>query len=155
MQRDDARTYLRIYRFMWSGLGLSGAALLVYARIYGYSQTGEGVYYESKRHTAAFLGISEREVFRAIGLLNKQQLITEVGEFRLGNGRRTKAYRINEARVRTLLDDTSDRHARRSHENHGTHVSASPGGTPSHDGAAAGGMTGRHVINKEENKAFR
>ena len=70
--RDE---FVVVHRFMIEELGLSGAALLVYARIYGFCRAGNRDFYESKPKTAEFLGLSERTVFHSIRELTAKGLI--------------------------------------------------------------------------------
>lgn len=89
--------FVVVHRFMIEELGLKGAALLVYARIYGFCSSGNRGFYESKPKTAEFLGLSERTVFQSIRELTAKGLIYEVGSHELGVGRSTKVYRIARA----------------------------------------------------------
>ena len=86
--------FVVVHRFMIEELGLKGATLLVYARIYGFCETSNLNFYESKPKTAEFLGLSERTVFHSIRELTARGLIYEVGSHELGVGRSTKVYRI-------------------------------------------------------------
>ena len=92
--RDE---FVVVHRFMIEELGLRGAALLVYARIYGFCEKSNRDFYESKPKTAEFLGLSERTVFHSIRELTAKGLIYEVGSHELGVGRSTKVYRIARA----------------------------------------------------------
>lgn len=89
--------FVVVHRFMIEELGLKGATLLVYARIYGFCETSNLDFYESKPKTAEFLGLSERTVFHSIRELTARGLIYEVGSHELGVGRSTKVYRIARA----------------------------------------------------------
>lgn len=75
MSRAEPTSFVVVYRFMWDYLGLSGIPLLLYARIFGFCRGPEKCFYESKSNTAAFLGVSERTVFRAMATLTKANLI--------------------------------------------------------------------------------
>lgn len=98
MANDDSRDeFVVVHRFMIEELGLRGAALLVYARIYGFCEKSNRDFYESKPKTAEFLGLSERTVFQSIRELIAKGLIYEVGSHELGVGRSTKVYRIARA----------------------------------------------------------
>jgi len=77
-ERDGGDAFLIVRRFMWRELGLKGVQLLVFARVYGFC-AGGGSFYESRRSTAAYLGISERSVIRAVGELADGGLIVEEG----------------------------------------------------------------------------
>ena len=92
--RDE---FVVVHRFMIEELGLRGAALLVYARIYGFCETSGRDFYESKPKTAEFLGLSERTVFQSIRELIAKGLVYEVGSHELGVGRSTKVYRVARA----------------------------------------------------------
>ena len=92
--RDE---FVVVHRFMIEELGLKGATLLVYARIYGFCEKSNRDFYESKPKTAEFLGLSERTVFQSIKELIAKGLINEVGSHELGVGRSTKVYRIARA----------------------------------------------------------
>lgn len=93
MTYDDARDeFVVVHRFMIEELGLKGATLLVYARVYGFCEKSNRDFYESKPKTAEFLGISERTVFQSIKELVDKGLIREVGIHELGVGRSTKVY---------------------------------------------------------------
>ena len=95
MANGDSRDeFVVVQRFMIEELGLRGAALLVYARIYGFCEKSNRDFYESKPKTAEFLGLSERTVFQSIRELIARGLIYEVGSHELGVGRSTKVYRI-------------------------------------------------------------
>ena len=89
--------FVVVHGFMIEELGLKGATLLVYARIYGFCETSNLDFYESKPKTAEFLGLSERTVFHSIRELTAKGLIYEVGSHELGVGRSTKVYRIARA----------------------------------------------------------
>ena len=78
--------FVVVHRFMIEELGLKGATLLVYARIYGFCETSNLNFYESKPKTAEFLGLSERTVFHSIRELTARGLIYEVGSHELGVG---------------------------------------------------------------------
>lgn len=86
--------FVVVQEFMWKDLGLSGVALLVFARVFGFCRHGSGDFYESKARTAAFFGVNERTVFRAMRELIERGLLVEVGTYELGSGRKTKAYRV-------------------------------------------------------------
>ncbi len=92
--RDE---FVVVHRFMIEELGLKGATLLVYARIYGFCEMSNLDFYESKPKTAEFLGLSERTVFHSIRELAARGLIYEAGSHELGVGRSTKVYRIARA----------------------------------------------------------
>ena len=53
--------FIVVYRFMWQKLGLDGAALRVFARIYGFCKDGDSEFFESRSATADFLGTTDRK----------------------------------------------------------------------------------------------
>lgn len=110
MGDPDRGTYLVLHEFMFRGLGLSGVALLVYARIYGFCLDG-GDFYESRRGTAEYLGVSERAVHKAMRHLESRGLVQECGTYRLASGRRTKRYRITAAPARRAREEAGRRAA--------------------------------------------
>lgn len=132
MGRPSADSFLVVHRFMWDRLDLSGTTLLVFARIYGFCSGGRE-FYESKPNTAAFLGISERTVFRAVSELLERGLIEERGTRRARSGA-TKRYALTE------LAAEPDR--------------VSPHDEESHDGTPCQGVASCHPIRKSENKHY-
>lgn len=104
MSRADPASFLMVYRFMWDYLGLSGIPLLLYARIFGFCRGPEGCFYESRPNTAAYLGVSERTVIRAMTTLTKSGLVIEVGTHMVSKGVHTKKYRVNTRMVRAAFD---------------------------------------------------
>ena len=69
-----------------------------------------GSFWESRRGTAEFLGISERQVNRVIAGLESHGLIECLGEWRLPNGRITKRYEVTEEPVKRALRTVAKRH---------------------------------------------
>ena len=78
--KSRAAEFVKVYRFMTEGMGLTGTSLLVYARIFGFCKDTGGSFWESRRGTAEFLGISERQVNRVIAGLESHGLIECLGE---------------------------------------------------------------------------
>ena len=78
---------------MWKELGLSGVALLLFARIYGFCKSG-GTYFESRKKAADYLNVSERAIIKAINALQDKGLVVEIGTHALKSGRRTKVFAI-------------------------------------------------------------
>lgn len=107
---SKAAEFVKVYRFMTEGMGLTGTSLLVYARIFGFSKETGGTFWESRRGTAEFLGMSERQVNRDIRRLEGMGLIENVGEQRLPSGRVTKRYVISDEPVRKALRVVARRH---------------------------------------------
>jgi DNA-binding transcriptional ArsR family regulator len=105
-----AAEYVKVYRFMTEGMGLAGTALLVYARVFGFCKDTGGSFWESRRGTAEFLGMSERQVNRDFRRLEDDGLIRCVGEWRLPNGRITKRYEVADEPVRKALRIVARRH---------------------------------------------
>lgn len=71
------RSFTSVYDFMAKELGLKGAELLLYARIFGFSQAGK-TFYESRTGTAEFFGCTPRAITAAAGRLVAKGLIEEV-----------------------------------------------------------------------------
>lgn len=103
---NRAADYVKVYRFMTEGMRLTGAPLLVYARIFGFCKNAGGTYYESKPNMARFLGISERQAFRAVAYLIDRGLIVESGEH-VVNKRITKRYELVDEEVRRAVRATA------------------------------------------------
>lgn len=145
--------FVVVHRFMIEELGLKGATLLVYARIYGFCETSNLDFYESKPKTAEFLGLSERTVFHSIRELTAKGLIYEVGSHELGVGRSTKVYRIarapsarikSEAARKTCAKRQSpeptydDAHDAERNAPEGSPPENPSGGVPPHEGNSCG-----------------
>ena len=92
-ERSD-EAFIIVREFMTRGLGLTGLPLLVYARIYGFCESGSP-YFESKAHLGKILGVDTRSVVRAVRKLEEAGLVFEVGRQELSKGRETKVYRID------------------------------------------------------------
>lgn len=105
-----ASEYVKVYRFMTEGMGLSGTELLIYARVFGFSKQNGGEFWESKRGIAEFLGISERQAHRSFRSLVEKGLLMEVGERSLPNGRITKRYEVAQEPVRKGLSAIAKRY---------------------------------------------
>lgn len=148
MEKKDG--FLVIHEFMWKDLGLSGVTLLVFARAYGFCEHGSGDFYESKARTAEFFGVSERTVFRAMRELVGRGLLVEVGAYELGNGRKTKAYRI----CREAVPSRMAPHDRLAGGGHRQHDKPSCAQRVGHDSLSPSPMTCCHPIHKRDNKAF-
>lgn len=140
-ERDEGDAFLIVRPFMWRELGLKGVQLLVFARVYGFC-AGGGSFYESRRSTAAYLGISERSVIRAVGELADGGLIVEEGPAWAPDGCSTRCYRLGGAALRHTGDKTSPPDIK----------DADPG--PGGDTPSPAGVKAWHLISKEENKGF-
>ena len=133
--------FLIIHPFMWRELGLKGTQLLVFARVYGFCKGG-GTFFESRQRTAAYLGISERSVIRAIGELADKKILVETGGNWLPDGFATRSYELGDAVLRLTHDkltppDTSD-------------ASLLSGD----DISSSNAVTDWHLISKDKNKDF-
>ena len=105
-----AAEFVKVYRFMTEGMRLQGTLLLVYARIFGFCKETGGSFWESRRGTAEFLGISVRQVNRDMRRLEEDGLIEAIGEWRLPNGRISKRYEVTDEPVRKALRVVARRH---------------------------------------------
>ena len=76
-ERSD-EAFIIVREFMTRGLGLTGLPLLVYARIYGFCESGSP-YFESKAHLGTILGVDTRSGVRAVRKLEEAGLVFEVG----------------------------------------------------------------------------
>ena len=103
MAVDSPSEFVKVYRFMTEGLGLSGADLLVYARVFSLCGAEEGRYYESRDRTARFLSLSVRQVRRSLARLEAAGLVVADGWHEWGRSPPTKAYRVDDERVREAL----------------------------------------------------
>ena len=72
-ERSD-EAFIIVREFMTRGLGLTGLPLLVYARIYGFCESGSP-YFESKAHLGKILGVDTRSVVRAVRKLEEVGLV--------------------------------------------------------------------------------
>jgi hypothetical protein len=145
--------YVAVHGFMMQDLGLSGLPLLVYARIYGFNASGLE-FYESKAHLAAFLGTTERSVYRALSQLIGDGLVTESGEHVPRRGHRTKVYSVVTAKLPpgAPLAKRHDMPSGVPPPKHDETSSPAPG---IHDGVSGKGMTICHPIRKRDNEDFR
>ena len=105
-KREPARTrdgdaFLILHPFMWKELGLKGTSLLVFARIYGFCKDG-GTFYESRKRTSSYLGVSERSVIRAVSELEQRGLIAETGDEWARDGMTTRSYVLGRRAMRTF-----------------------------------------------------
>ena len=100
--------YILIQGWMRSEMGLSGAALLVYATIYGFSQTGNCYYSGSIDYLAEWAGVQRRQVMRILKELTESGYIekTEAGYNRFRY--RTDWEMVRNAHRRWCHNDTID-----------------------------------------------
>lgn len=163
--RASPLEFVAVSRFMMTDLELTGIPLLVYARIFGFEVRGEG-FYEAKANLARFLGTTERSVYRAFADLLEQGLILEHGESSTPNGRKTKSYGINWAKVPFGVAEALGRIPIRASPDETSPVETSgvlppiPDETSwkracSGDETSGQTLTGCHPIRKKDNKGFR
>lgn len=86
------RGYVKVYDFMAKELGLKGTELMLYARIFGFSQAGK-TFYESRAGTAEFFGCTPRAIVSAASGLVAKGLIEEVDPIPEARSLRTRCYR--------------------------------------------------------------
>lgn len=103
----DGEPFLILHPFMWHELGLHGTELLVFARVFGFCKGG-GSYYESRRRTAAYLGLSERSVTRAMGSLVERGILVDLDPFASLDGISTRTYSLAEGIVDLYAFSTRD-----------------------------------------------
>lgn len=97
---DQKEGYLVVFPFMMRDLGLQGAELLVFARIYGFCRCGLE-FFESRQKTADFLGTSKRSVINAVNGLVEKGLIEETGK-RGNRPNSTKRYAVARAPLEAI-----------------------------------------------------
>ena len=100
--------YILIQGWMRTEMGLSGAALMVYATIYGFSQTGNCYYSGSIDYLAEWAGVQRRQVMRILKELTEAGYIekTEAGYNRFRY--RTDREMVRNAHRRWCHNDTID-----------------------------------------------
>ena len=100
--------YILIQGWMRSEMGLSGAALMVYATIYGFSQTGNCYYSGSIDYLAEWAGVKRRQVISILKNLTESGYIekNEVGYNRFRY--RTDREMVRNARREWCKNDTID-----------------------------------------------
>lgn len=100
--------YILIQGWMRTEMGLSGAALMVYATIYGFSQTGNCYYSGSIDYLAEWAGVKRRQVISILKNLTESGYIEkdEVGYNRFRY--RTDREMVKNARREWCKNDTID-----------------------------------------------
>ena len=92
---------------MWSrnglGLKLGSIELCLYARIYGFSRKGAGIYYETQEAAARAFEVSARQIQRCIKSLSEAGLIIEVGRYKLGNSRDARRWRVSQEAIESAI----------------------------------------------------
>ncbi len=147
--------YVIVFSFMTNELSLSGAPLLLYARIFGFWAADKD-FYESKANTARILGTDVRTVFRARKSLLQRNLIVEHERDDLKAN--CKAYSINEKKLPDDLWEIDDEVMAKDHGNlpydtlpYGDMSQEKPSG---YDNLSPPPMADCHPIRKENNKHF-
>lgn len=100
--------YIVIQGWMRAEMGLSGAALMVYAVIYGFSQTGNCYYSGSIDYLAEWAGVKRRQVISILKNLTESGYVekSEVGYNRFRY--RTDREMVRNARREWCKNDTID-----------------------------------------------
>ena len=100
--------YILIQGWMRSEMGLSGAALMVYATVYGFSQTGNCYYSGSIDYLAEWAGVKRRQVISVLKDLTESGYLEkkEVGYNRFHY--RTDREMVRNARREWCKNDTID-----------------------------------------------
>ena len=100
--------YIVIQGWMRTEMGLSGAALMVYATIYGFSQTGNCYFTGSIDYLAEWAGVKRRQVISILKNLTESGYIEkeEVGYNRFRY--RTDREMVRNARMEWCKNDTID-----------------------------------------------
>ena len=100
--------YILIQGWMRTEMGLSGAALMVYATIYGFSQTGNCYFTGSIDYLAEWAGVKRRQVISILKNLTESGYIEkdEVGYNRFRY--RTDREMVRNARLEWCKNDTID-----------------------------------------------
>lgn len=100
--------YIVIQGWMRAEMGLSGAALMVYATIYGFSQTGNCCYSGSIDYLAEWAGVKRRQVISILKDLTESGYVekSEVGYNRFRY--RTDREMVRNARREWCKNDTID-----------------------------------------------
>lgn len=107
-KRISDENYILIQGWMRTEMGLSGAALMVYATIYGFSQTGNCYYSGSIDYLAEWAGVKRRQVISILKDLTESGYIekNEVGYNRFRY--RTDREMVKNSRREWCKNDTID-----------------------------------------------
>ncbi len=156
--------FVVVWDFMGQELGLKNADLVVYARIFGFENSGKP-FFESKNGTAKFFGLSERAVFDAVKRLKARGLIEETGPCPEAKRIGSKCYKVAaeplvEAGIVRLHHEEASYEERSPHEDAAEpgdpcHEAAALLGSVSHEGSSPVPMQEVQPIPKQENKHFR
>ena len=148
---------------MGRDLGLKNADLVVYARIFGFENSGKA-FYESKSGTARFFGLSERAVFDAVKRLKEKDLIMEAEPCAEARRIGSKCYKVAVEPLQAIGIMRAD-HEGFSYEDLSPHEDASGADSPVHEDASPSRVGGHedpslpsmkevHPIPKSKNKHF-
>lgn len=156
-------SFVLVWDFMGQELGLKGADLAVYARIFGFYNSGK-VFYETKSGTAKFFGLTERAVFDAIKRLKASALIEEIPPceeaIRIGS----KCYRpvpeilkdigITPSAHEEFADEETSPHEEASGLSPSEHEGTSCQTSSCHEEGSGDDLKAVHPIPKRSNKYF-
>ena len=87
-------TYITIQGWMRTDLKLSGNELIVYAIIYGFSQSKQGAFTGALQYLADWVGCSKRTVMRTLNRLVEEKFITKT-ETVLNNNEKRVSYQVD------------------------------------------------------------
>ncbi len=155
--------FVLVWDFMGRDLGLKNADLVVYARIFGFENSGKA-FYESKSGTARFFGLSERAVFDAVKRLKAKGLIVEAEPCAEARRIGSKCYKVATEPLQAIGIARAD-HEGSSYEDPSSHEDASEADSPKpeetspprddcHEDPSLPPMKEVHPIPKHENKHF-
>lgn len=157
------RRFVTVYDFMGADLGLKGAELLVYARIFGFARYGKP-FFESKQSTAEFFGLTRRAVFDATRRLKERGLIEETAPCEEAARIGSRCYRpcggalgrlgIRLAGCEEPAYEDSSPGEPPSHEDRPADEDSSPPGARGCEGLSPSGVNGLHPIRKRDNRHF-
>ena len=140
------RRFVTVYDFMGADLGLKGAELLVYARIFGFARYGKP-FFESKQSTAEFFGLTRRAVFDATRRLKERGLIEETAPCE-------EAARIGSRCYRPCGGALGRLGIRLAGCEEPAYEDSSPPGARGCEGLSPSGVNGLHPIRKRDNRHF-
>lgn len=139
-EKDDV--YFVVYHWMISRLGLKGAALLVYALIYGYTKA-VGEFSGSLAYIEERTGLSRKGVINCLGDLVEKELLIKTEIFQ--NGLKFVKYRAAEGSVKNTPVVNSL---------HGGGVESTPGWCTEYTGGGVLSTPNKKDKNKKENTLY-
>ena len=159
----EGHGFVLVWDFMGRDLGLKNADLVVYARIFGFENSGKA-FYESKSGTARFFGLSERAVFDAVKRLKEKDLIMEAEPCAEARRIGSKCYKVAVEPLQAIGIMRAD-HEGFSYEDLSPHEDASGADSPVHEDASPSRVGGHedpslpsmkevHPIPKSKNNHF-